>query len=177
MKVPSLLSDTFLLLTGAQPIRSGERGPGTCSRQRSLGSGVLTLCGGLSGRGARGAGGRAGVGPGGREGRLQSAGRALGRGRRRRRGELPAGPGSGSRRGFPGRRALAGRRRGGDLPPRAGRARRGAPQRGWPSERSQASHGAASRIPSALAGLGALAGTSTRLAPPVSDLDARPRRK
>lgn len=43
MKVPSLLSDTFLLLTGAQPIRSGEREPGSWSSPGRVGSRILTL--------------------------------------------------------------------------------------------------------------------------------------
>lgn len=62
MKVPSLLSDTFLLLTGAQPIRSGERGLGTWSSERRLESRVLTLCSWLSGRGGARAGGKTRVG-------------------------------------------------------------------------------------------------------------------
>lgn len=61
MKVPSLLSDTFLLLTGAQPISSSERGPGAWSSWRRLRSRVLTLCRGLSGRGGAAVGGRAWV--------------------------------------------------------------------------------------------------------------------
>lgn len=68
MKVPSLLSDTFLLLTGAQPISSGERGPGAWSSWGRLGSRVLTLCSGLS---RRGGAGRQGLGPAPARGRVQ----------------------------------------------------------------------------------------------------------
>lgn len=120
MKVPSLLSDTFLLLTGAQPIRSGERGRGTWSSKRRLESRVLTLCSWRSGRGGARAGGRTPVGPWrGAELRSRQDGeegcqaRRLAQGERRR----PGPPWVGSA-GLPRRRAAAGEagRRGSPAP-------------------------------------------------------------
>lgn len=60
MKVPSLLSDPFLLLTGAQPIRSSEPGPGLGAAGGVPGAGLNSLRrAARRGGGRRGGGGRA----------------------------------------------------------------------------------------------------------------------
>lgn len=66
MKVPSLLSDPFLLLTGAQPIRRSERRPGLAAAGVP-GAGLDSGCAGVGGRdaGARAGGGAGEEGSGG----------------------------------------------------------------------------------------------------------------
>lgn len=98
MKVPSLLSDPFLLLTGAQPIRRSERRPGL-SAAGVPGAGLDSGCAGVGGRDA---GARAGGGAG--EKRSGGARRPARRGRARWEGGDPRGadfpcPKPGRRRG------------------------------------------------------------------------------
>lgn len=109
MKVPSLLSDPFLLLTAAQPIRSGERAPGTRAAEESREPGLNSLR-----RAARppsaGAGGRPGSGPAGQVTRPRGEARGpAGGARPGRRRSFGPGPGCGAPPGLP--------RVGGDLLP------------------------------------------------------------
>lgn len=94
MKVPSLLSDTFLLLTGARPIRSGERGRGTQSSQGRPGAALNSLQRAERTEARPGAptARRRVKGPGAQKGGQRSA-RAHGR---PRRGPEGLGPGGGS---------------------------------------------------------------------------------